>query len=71
MKRQVDGPEELREPFGLGSFLGHATRVAPGEYIVNPDGFPDAIRAGALVGCSAGAGPTRRIILTSKTSTCG
>jgi len=27
MKRQVDGPEELREPFGLRSFLGHATRV--------------------------------------------
>ena len=28
MKRQVDGLEELREPFGLRSFLGHATGVA-------------------------------------------
>ena len=27
MKRQVDGPEELREAFGLSSFPGHATRV--------------------------------------------
>jgi len=39
MKRQVDGPEELREPFGLGSLLGHATSVPAGESIVNPDGF--------------------------------
>ena len=39
VKRQVDGPEELREPFGLRSFLGHATRVAAWKRIVNPDGF--------------------------------
>jgi hypothetical protein len=39
MKRQVDGLKELREPFGLRSFLGHGTRVAPGASIVNPDGF--------------------------------
>ena len=30
MKRQVDGPEELGEPFGPGSFPGHATTVAAG-----------------------------------------
>jgi len=40
VKRQVYGPEELREPFGLRSLLGHGTRVAAGESIVNPDGFP-------------------------------
>jgi hypothetical protein len=38
MKRQVDGPEELREPFGLGLILPHATRVAASRSIVNPDG---------------------------------
>jgi hypothetical protein len=40
MKRKVDRLEELREPFGLRSFIGHGTRVAPGECIVNPDGSP-------------------------------
>jgi hypothetical protein len=40
MKRQVDGPEELSEPFGLGLFVPHATRVAGNRSIVNPDGFP-------------------------------
>jgi hypothetical protein len=40
MKRQVDGPEELSEPFGLGLFLPHATRVAGRRSIVNPDGLP-------------------------------
>jgi hypothetical protein len=35
--RQVDGPEELGEPFGPRSFLGHATSVAAGKSIVNPD----------------------------------
>jgi hypothetical protein len=40
VKLQVDGPEGLREPFGLRSFLGHATRVAARYSVVNPDGLP-------------------------------
>ena len=36
MKGQVDGPEKLREPFGLRLFVGHGTRVALG----NPSSIP-------------------------------
>jgi len=38
MKRQVDSPEEFREPLGLSLFLGHLTRVTGRRSIVNPDG---------------------------------
>jgi hypothetical protein len=46
MKGQVDSPEELREPLGLGLFLSHATRVAGRGSIVNPDGFPALVASG-------------------------
>ncbi len=38
VKGQVDGTEEVGEPFGPRPFIGHATRVAAGASIVNPDG---------------------------------
>jgi hypothetical protein len=38
VKRQVDGAEEVGEPFGPRPFIAHVTRVAAGESIVNPDG---------------------------------
>jgi hypothetical protein len=38
VKRQVDGAKELGEPFGPRPCIGHATRVAAGRSIVNPDG---------------------------------
>jgi hypothetical protein len=40
MKRQVDGPEELGTAFRLRPFIGHVTRVAAGESIVNTDRSP-------------------------------
>jgi len=38
VKREVDGAEEVGELFGPGPCIGHATRVPPREFIVNPDG---------------------------------
>jgi len=38
VKGQVDGPEEVSEPFGARPFVGHATSVPAGRSIVNPDG---------------------------------
>jgi len=42
VKGQVDGAEEVSEPFGARPFVGHATRVTAGGSIVNPDGSPGA-----------------------------
>jgi len=39
VKRQVDGAEEVGEPFGRGLCIGHATRVPASQCIVNPDRF--------------------------------
>jgi hypothetical protein len=53
VKRQVDGPEEIGEPFGSSPCIGHGTRVAASQSIVNPDES-----AARLRGCPAGlAGP--------------
>jgi hypothetical protein len=38
VKRQVDGTEEVSEPFGPRPVIGHVTRVPDGRSIVNPDG---------------------------------
>jgi hypothetical protein len=44
VKRQVDGAEEIGEPFGPRSFIGHATRVPADRSIVNPDGSAESAR---------------------------
>jgi hypothetical protein len=38
VKRQVDGAEEVGEPFGSGPGVGHVTSVPAARSIVNPDG---------------------------------
>jgi hypothetical protein len=38
VKRQVDGAEEVGEPFGVRPFVGHPIRVPACRSIVNPDG---------------------------------
>ena len=37
VKRQVDGAEEISEPFGPRPCISHATKVAASQSIVNPD----------------------------------
>jgi hypothetical protein len=37
VKRQVDGAEELREPFCPRLFLSHGNSFPAGQLIVNPD----------------------------------
>jgi hypothetical protein len=57
VKRQVDGTEEIREPFGPRPFIGHVSRVPADPSIVNPDGSaqaPDSLcPGGATAVCRA------------------